>query len=146
VRFTLFDGSVADAAGSPMKGFAQHWFYADGSRVPIWRDTHYLDEFGIPDSLGFEAHEHAVVRRPGDTRRYTFSAAAGQSATIVVVPAGGMAPAVTLFRPDGTVLATAAAPGPGRRAVIDVPSLEAAGYDFVVDPGAGVSGRYSVDL
>lgn len=88
-----------------------------------------------------------VIAPAGDTDAFTLSINSGQTITVIADPNGTLAPSLTLTAPDGSVIATATAPGAGQAAVIQLAAAALDGeYSVEVGGDSATTGAFDVTL
>ncbi len=105
-----------------------------------------LDPVSPDGSLIHTGSARSLVNQPGDTDGFTLPLDPGQAISLAVDPTTpGLQPTLAVYGPDGSLLASNAAPAPGLGALLQAIALPAGGTITIVVGGAGgTTGGYAV--
>ena len=144
-QFTLISGpsNFTNLAGVPMVSD-----YTVNFTVP-WGTNPFpvpLKPVAPLGSLTYQGSIENVITGPGETDTYTLPLLANQTLDLLVTPeSGGLQPVVSLYAPDGTLIASVTSSGPGQAVYLTPQFLTTQGvYSFTVSDLSGNIGFYKI--
>jgi len=97
-------------------------------------------------SLVYEGTSSGLIRTAGDVDAYTLELNAAQQLSVSVIAASGLQAALTIFAPDGSVLATTTAMASGVPVRVQSLAVAAAGSYTICVASGGSLGQYDVQV
>ena len=98
-------------------------------------------------SLIYDGSLDAVINPGSDTDSLTINLDAGQTLTVVAVPATTLQPTLTVTDPGGVGVGSVTASTAGKQAVMQTIPMTAAGtYTITVSSAGGTTGQYTLQL
>jgi subtilisin family serine protease len=135
--------ALYDQYGTPIQPYEGVW-YLDGSADSLSVAFAAMAPAG---SLIYQARADRDISFAGDNDSFEFTAASGQTVTVVVEAGSGLRPVLQLCGPGGAVLSTAQGTGPGRDAVLQTFSISAGGtYSVTVGGLDGGTGAFGLEV
>jgi subtilisin family serine protease len=143
INVTLAAGALLDTDGNPNSAFAAGYT----ANVLLSAYPTPLSPKQPGGSLIYDPSVSATIGFVGDTDSFTVPLDAGQTATVVVKPDANLQAVIELFDPNGNIIGTATASGPGQYAVLQAVPISVAGtYTITILGANNTTGAFTAQL